>query len=221
MVGSPALQLQTTKNMLKIIIFDCDGVMVDSKNANRVYYNHLLEAFSCPAMTPEELEYVHMFNCDESTRYIFRNHSHIDMEEVKRFRAGVDYANFMPYIQAEPDLYTFLRQVKPNYHTAISTNRKTMDLMMDTFDLHPWFDLVVTSSDVANPKPAPDALHKILERFQATPEEAVYIGDSEVDRDHCAAVDIDLIAFKNKQLEAKYHVNNFMEILELPPFEVS
>lgn len=201
--------------MLKVIIFDCDGVMVDSREANRVYYNSLLEHFSCPLMTEEELEYVHMYNSNESTRYIFRHHHHIALEEVNRYRAGLDYAQFMPYIQVEPDLYAFLQLIKPRFHTAISTNRTTMDLMMDTFALRPWFDLVVTSSDVTRPKPAPDALLRILEQFQAVPEEAVYIGDSALDREHCASVGIDLIAFKNEQLEAKYHVKSFMEIATL------
>ena len=38
---------------LKLVIFDCDGVMFDSKNANRVYYNHMLEKFGHPPMDAE------------------------------------------------------------------------------------------------------------------------------------------------------------------------
>ena len=59
----------------------------------------------------------------------------------------------------------------------------------------------------------------ILERFQVWPEEAIYIGDSVIDKEHCASVGIELIAFKNKTLEARYHVDNFMSIVNLPPFQ--
>jgi hypothetical protein len=30
---------------------------------------------------------------------------------------------------------------------------------------------------------------------------------------------MELIAFRNEELEADYHVENFMEILQLPPFQ--
>ena len=30
---------------LKLITFDCDGVMFDSRDVNRIYYNDLLAAF--------------------------------------------------------------------------------------------------------------------------------------------------------------------------------
>jgi beta-phosphoglucomutase-like phosphatase (HAD superfamily) len=33
---------------LKLVIFDCDGVMFDSMEANRKYYNFLLEKFGHP-----------------------------------------------------------------------------------------------------------------------------------------------------------------------------
>ena len=41
--------------MLKLVVFDCDGVMFSSREANRAYYNDLLRAFSCPPMDEAEL----------------------------------------------------------------------------------------------------------------------------------------------------------------------
>jgi phosphoglycolate phosphatase-like HAD superfamily hydrolase len=79
--------------------------------------------------------------------------------------------------------------------------------------------MVVTANDVPNPKPAPDALLRIMDRFDVTPEEMLYIGDSEVDQGHCESVGVDLIAFKNKDLNAKYYVDNFMMITTLPPLQ--
>ncbi|PIE60201.1 MAG: beta-phosphoglucomutase [Desulfobulbus propionicus] len=192
--------------------------MIDSREANRNYYNFLLESFSCPLMTEEELNMVHMLKASDSTRYIFRKHTHVDMEEVVRFRQEIDYSRFLQYIRVEPDLHEFLRLIKSKYHTAISTNRTTIDIIMDTYELTPWFDMVVTANDVKKSKPAPDALFKILDTFKVSRKEALYIGDSEVDQKHCQAVGVDMIAYKSPALEAKYHVSSFMEILQLPPF---
>ncbi|PIE57748.1 MAG: beta-phosphoglucomutase [Desulfobulbus propionicus] len=204
--------------MLKLIVFDCDGVMFSSLEANRVYYNHLLSHFDCPPMNTEELTFVHAHDVTDSVAHIFRRHTHLDQAAINDYRFKLDYTPFLKYMQMEEDLPAFLSQVKQRYHTAISTNRTTtMDMILDTFQLRPWFDLVVTASDVPNPKPAPDALLKILGELRVQPSETLYIGDSTVDALHCSSVGVDLIAFKNRELDAKYHVGNFMDILELPP----
>ncbi len=63
------------------------------------------------------------------------------------------------------------------------------------------------------------AILMILDRFQVRPEETIYIGDSEIDREHCAGVGVDLIAFRNSALPARYHVDSFMAITALEPFQ--
>ena len=208
--------------MLKLVIFDCDGVMFSSREANRIYYNHLLHHFGCPPMSEEEVNYVHSHNVTDSVAHIFRNHARVTLEEVNRYRRDLDYTPFLRHMTMEPDLVDFLRRIRPRYRTAISTNRtNTMDLILDIFGLRPWFEMVVTALDTPRPKPAPDGLRMILDHFGLQVEEAIYIGDSEVDREHCAAVGMDLIAFKNSDLEARYHVNSFLEICALPPFSAT
>ena len=213
-------QTAAGNNMLKLVVFDCDGVMFSSKEANRAYYNHLLQAFDCPPMDEDELNYVHIHNVNNSVAHIFRNHPHIAKDLVNAFRSTLDYTPYLQYMLMEPDLVDFLSLIKPRYHTAISTNRTdTMETILDTYGLRPWFDMVVTALTATRPKPAPDGLIMILERFGVRPEEAIYIGDSEIDREHCAAVGVDLIAFRNRALQARYHVDDFLSITALPPFK--
>ncbi|PID41102.1 MAG: beta-phosphoglucomutase [Proteobacteria bacterium] len=205
--------------MLKLIIFDCDGVMFDSRETNRVYYNDLLAAFHCPPMDENELSFVHMHNVTTSVEHIFRNHD-FDLEEVHTFRKNHDYTPYLDHMIIEPDLIDFLEQTKKQYQLAISTNRTntTLKPLLKAFELDSYFSRVVTSGDIANPKPAPDALLDILSFCHCTPEEAVYIGDSPIDYHHAQSAGIPLIAFRNNTLEAAYHVNCFMDILQLQPF---
>jgi phosphoglycolate phosphatase len=205
--------------MYKLVIFDCDGVLFDSWGANQAYYNHLLAHFSCPPMTEAELEYVHIHNVKDSLAYIFAQHKHISKAAVDSYAQSLDYSPFLQHMIMAPDLIEFLDRISPSYHRAISTNRTTsMDRILDIFGLRKYFAVVMTAATAPRPKPAPDALYIILKHFGLEVQDAVFIGDSTVDRDHCAAVGMDLIAFKNPQLEAKWHVNSFMEILRLPPF---
>ena len=42
-----------TSKRISAVIFDCDGVMLDSRQANINFYNHLLDHFSLPPMREE------------------------------------------------------------------------------------------------------------------------------------------------------------------------
>ncbi len=203
---------------LKLVIFDCDGVMFDSLDANRHYYNHILAHFGHPGMSAEELGYVHVHHVMDSIRHIFRNYPG-DYPAAVAYRQGLDYTPYLQYMRMEPDLPEFLSFLRPRYKTAISTNRAdTMAKVLALFDLRDSFEKVVTVLDVAQPKPHPEALCQILDYFSCRAEEAIYIGDSLVDREHTAAVGMRLIAFKSPTLSAEFWVDSFMAITKLPIF---
>lgn len=206
-------------NPLKLVIFDCDGVMFDSKDANRKYYNQLREKFDLPLMDVLEEDYVHSHNVLDSVDYIFRKQPE-KIDRVNEYRLSLDYTPFLRYMRIEPDLKEFLSFLKPKFYTAISTNRSTtMPAVMQMHELGPYFDLVVTSLDVERPKPHTEGLVKILDHFQLSADQAVYIGDSMVDREHTAGVNMRLISFKNPELPAEFHVNRFLAIPHLSIFQ--
>ncbi|MDA8163565.1 MAG: HAD-IA family hydrolase [Desulfobacteraceae bacterium] len=201
---------------LKLVIFDCDGVMFDSKEANRAYYNHLLARFGHPPMPEADVEYVHIHHVMDSVRHIFRHHPE-DFPAADAYRREVDYTPYLRHMRMEPDLREFLELLRPDLNAAISTNRTTtMSTILKIFDLERYFDVVVTATDVARPKPHPDALRKILAQCRCAVDEAVYIGDSPVDQEHAAGVGMRFIAYKSPALVADHHVTSFMAITDLP-----
>lgn len=202
--------------MLKLIVLDCDGVMFDSQQANVAYYNDLLAAFGFPPMPDDELEFVHMQSVTNSVKHIFRHYPEQDINEVFHRRETLTYAPYLQYMKIEPDLVDFLQFAHTRYRLAISTNRTTtMRPLLKQYQLDSYFEKVVTASDVQNPKPAPDALREILSFFDCSASETIYIGDSIVDRQHTKACGVPLIAFKNRNLDAEYHAESFMDVLQL------
>lgn len=201
-------------NNIKIIIFDCDGVMFDSINLNRVYYNAMLSRFDLPEMTDEQLEYVHMHTVKEAILYLFEGKR--DIDEVLSFRNSINYAGLLQHMTMEPGLREILKKLRMKYKTAIATSRSdTMGILLDEHNLADDFDMVVTSLDVSRPKPFPDQLDKILRHFGLAPEEALYIGDSAMDEGAAIAAGVPFIAYRNSSLAALAHIDELMQLEEI------
>lgn len=199
--------------MLKVIAFDCDGVMFDTREANREYYDQLLAHFERPPMSPDQLDFVHINTVDKSVAHLFEPAL---IADVNAYRRTIGYLPFIKYMRIEPDLKPLLQGLRRTYRTAVATNRTdTMDRVLEEFDLNGSFDLVVTALDVPNPKPAPDCLAKVACAFQVAPSEVVYIGDSVLDQQAAQAAGTQFVAFDNPALEADKHITTLKELYYL------
>jgi len=201
-------------NNIQAVVFDCDGVLFDTAEANRVYYSRILNHFDRPPVTEEQFTFVHMHTVAESIDYLFPD------EQIRAaahaFRKGMDYRNYLKYLVVEPHLVCLLEKLRPLIKTAIATNRTdSMNRLLSEFKLDGYFDLVVTSSDVERPKPYPDVLHKILNYFDLAPNQAIYIGDSQLDELAARAACVPLIAYRNRDLSGDFHIDTLKELEEL------
>ena len=79
---------------LKLVIFDCDGVMFDSKGANLHFYNAVRRHFGHPDMDEEELDYVHMHHVIDSVNHIMR-HWPEEIAAAHDYRQSLDYKQFV------------------------------------------------------------------------------------------------------------------------------
>jgi len=197
-----------------VIIFDCDGVMFDSQQANINFYNHILSHFGLPPLTDKDVEFVHMHTAVESLHYIFRGTPYV--AKAQEYRLKLDYVPFIKDMVMEPGLKEVLNILKPNYRLAVATNRSnTIEKVLAINGLSHYFDIVVSSLDVENPKPHPEPIFKILNFFQIEPQECLYVGDSEVDFTVCQASSVPFIAYRNKSLKADYYIDNLLDILKI------
>ncbi len=198
-------------NAFKIVAFDCDGVMFDTKQANEAYYNSILAHLGLPPMTPEQSAYAHMHTVKGALSHLITDPEMLAAAD--EYRREMTYLPFMKLMAIEPNLKHLLNKIRPNYKTAIATNRtNTIGQVLIDHDLDQHFDMVVSARDVKNPKPFPDQLEKILAFFNAIPGEMLYIGDSQLDELAAKAARVPFVAFDNSNLEADYHITNLKEI---------
>ena len=193
------------------VVFDCDGVLIDSRGANMAYYNKIREIGGLGPMSPEEEEYAHMHSTRESLFRLFPPEMH---GRLKEFAQGVDYTrDILPMVHPQPGLHACLDSLLAHgLRLAVFTNRGGgMGAVLDTFNLRPYFKPVMTVEDV-KAKPAPDGLLRIAESWKRPPEDLVFVGDSLLDALAAEAAGAYFLAYRNPRLQAQGHVDSLAEL---------
>ncbi|ACV68950.1 HAD family hydrolase [Desulfohalobium retbaense] len=190
------------------IIFDCDGVLIDSKQANLAFYNRLRHAVGLPSMSKAEEEYVHSHTVAQSLAHILPPEA---QDHVAELRSQIRYKDLVPYISIQPELIPFLEFLASRgIRMAVNTNRTdTMGLILQLFDLERFFFPVMTSSQVSWSKPHPESMYRILNDWRLGAKDVVYIGDSEVDARTAHAASVPFWAYQDPTLPADMYVPDF------------
>lgn len=198
---------------VKGLVFDCDGVMIDSLDANRYFYNTILAALDLPPMTPEQEKYAFMASAREALLVMVPPALHAQID--KAAASSMNYArDVLPRIRLMPGLRKFLEIAKKRgLRMGIDTNRTAEGIqrVLDFFDLQEYFDPVISSS-IAPPKPLPEGALTICHAWRLTVNAALFIGDSENDMLTAQGAGIPFAAFKNRDLEAAAHISSYAQL---------
>jgi phosphoglycolate phosphatase len=202
---------------VKCVIYDCDGVLFDSLEANRTLYNHIAVSMGRGPLNDEELGYCHMNTVHDSIRFLFKDDPERGAKALEFQKHQIDFKDYVPYLRMEPNLLITLTALKEKgLLTAICTNRTTsMPHLMERFALHLYFDMVVTALDVTRAKPDPESVDKILQGLKVQASDTLYIGDSEIDRETARASGVPFVAYKNRAISTGLFIEDHREILSL------
>ena len=190
------------------LIFDCDGVLLDSRRANITFYNYIRDCLDLPPLRPEQEEYVHMSTFEQALEYMIpEDRRHYVPELLDQVENHLDYYSLL---SLEDGLIDMLDWLKVNdIKLGMCTNRiEPMAGLLSRFNLTGYFDPIQTASN-SLPKPDPDGLIQVLDKWEIDKTEAVFVGDSKVDEAAARAVGMPFWAFKNDNLDADLHITGF------------
>ena len=166
--------------MIEAVIFDLDGVLVDSE---RVWdevrealaqerggrWHDRAQADMMGMSSPEWSRYMHdVIGLSESPEDI--NH-----EVVRRMKAR--YSDHLPLIEAAVEA---VRRLASSFRLGLasSSNRPLIDAVLTTAGLDSLFEATVSSEEVAHGKPEPDVFLEAARRLGIAPERCAAIEDS-------------------------------------------
>ena len=211
------MNLQNAKWKIRCVIYDCDGVLFDSIEANKKLYNDLCALVGRSPLNEEEVKYVHTRTVYETIHLIFGQDDDLEKKALESLKKQIDIRDYIVYLKMEPYLFQILNLLKANgIIRAINTNRTTsMKHIMERFGLWPFFDMVVTALDVKNPKPHPESIEKIIQTLHLNKEETVFVGDSDVDQQTAKSSGVKFIAYKNREIANDAYLDDHLDLLNL------
>lgn len=197
------------------VIYDCDGVMFDSIEANGKLYNHIAASIGRGPLSKDETYFCHTHTVYESIEHIAGHDRELE-SKARDVLKQVNFADYIIYLKMEPNLLEALSELKKRgIIRAISTSRTTsMPHIMDMYKLSSYFDMVVTALDVTHPKPHPESVEKILKAFNLSKENVLYIGDSDVDRVTALSSGVRFIAYKNHDIAVDGLINDHLSLID-------
>ena len=201
---------------IRCVIYDCDGVLFDSLESQTKFYNDLCSLVGRYPLNEEEIQYVYSHTDSDAIHFIFGKEKDLEKKALESLKQ-VDPRNYIAYLKMEPHLLQALEMLKEKrILRVINTNRMiSMDYIMEVFNLRPHFDMVVTPLNVKNPKPHPESIEKIIEAFKLKKEEAVFVGDSEIDKQTAESSGVRFIAYKKREIANGLFIEDHLDLLNL------
>ena len=166
--------------MVKLIIFDLDGVLVDAKN---IHFEALNKALVQYAITWEE--HLSIYDGLKTNQKLEMLHERkgLPKEYFKDiWEAKQKYTlEVLSDLKESDQLKVCMNSlVNEGYKIACCSNsiRKTVLTVLSKLGIIEYFDLIISNEDVTNSKPHPEMYWKAMSKMTVLPEETLIVEDS-------------------------------------------
>jgi len=203
--------------MVKLIIFDLDGVLVEAKN---IHFDALNKALGKYAISWNE----HLSTYDGLKTYQkldmlskekdlpVDEHQHI--WELKQKYTLQMLSNLKPSNELQ---ILMSKLVDDGYQIAVASNsiRKTVLTVLSKLGIMEYMDLVVSNEDVENSKPHPEMYWKAISKMKRLPEETLIVEDSPYGLLAAARSKSYILRVKNPKEVTYNNINNKLKQIKM------
>ena len=186
--------------MIKTIIFDMDGVLVDTEKTRFLILKKILKK---RGILVEDHDYKKWMGMKLETIFSTFFSKTILPEyivELRREKDAIKEADPKKYVIAFQGLYTCLdRLIKQGFNLVLasSSSKKNITFVLKTLNIAHFFQVIISSDDIAHQKPAPDIYLLAIKKSSQKPNECLVIEDSKLGLESAKKAGVKCIAVTN------------------------
>ena len=166
--------------MLKLILFDLDGVLIDTK---WIHYACLNKALGKYALSEEE--HINIYDGRKTTEKLnmiseAKGLPHSQHQEIYETKQALTMEEIVKIKPRQYIVDLFRKLVEDGYQVGVCSNsiRRTVLTALAKSELMEYLSIIITNDDVKNPKPHPEMYWKAMSMMSCLPEETAIVEDS-------------------------------------------
>ncbi len=194
---------------MTLVIFDFDGVIVDSEKEKFEVTRAILKEYNCLLTDTDFNEFIGR----KRSEFLEQRCPGINIPEVMRQIHEQDKYLCFDLIAGVRDVLLLLKRMHAKICVATGSERSTVEMVLSRHEIYQYFDLLVTGTEVKESKPDPAAFRKAMDAFR---DNDVYIvEDSPAGLQAAKKTGATVIAFGTDNGQADYSVFSHDELMEL------
>jgi phosphoglycolate phosphatase len=204
---------------MKMIVFDLDGTLFDTRQDIANAVNYARRQFKCPELSLQQITKMVGHGITLLTERAFED-SHVDLTTARK--TILDYYKLHPTDTAR--LYSGVRETisKLECIKAIVSNKPKLlvEALLKEHGVRPYFHFVAGGDSFPAKKPDPCAIHFLMEKYQVLPSEILVVGDHEPDIQMAKNAKVQSVFcnygfFGKDEIGADYEIDSFPELLRI------
>ena len=163
---------------MKLAIFDMDGTLFDTRQANYMAYKQALNEFGFDVSREYYFDFCNgKYYMDFLPQLVGE-----DKEILQKIHALKKecYQEFLGEVIPNKHLLYILKSIRGQYKTSLvtSASKNNVEMLLSYFNFYNQFDLIVSQEDVRVKKPDPEGFLYAMKMFEAGPDETMIFEDS-------------------------------------------
>lgn len=168
--------------MIKAIIFDMNGVIVDDEHLHELAFKEVLGTLGVELSHKEYFDYC-VGRTDEAgfvhvvEKFELKG---VDIERLVRDKADAYYQITPSNFKSFPGCLELINDLRQAFRLALASScaKKEVDMVLKAFELEQTFEFVITADDVKKGKPDPEPYLITAQKLKIRPEYCLVIEDA-------------------------------------------
>ena len=195
--------------MIKVIIFDLDGVLVDTKLIHFEALNSALKKYNFDEISIDDhvkifdgLPTIEKLKLLQKTKKLPKKF----FSKIQKFKQKITSEILRRKIKKNNKIIKIMKNLHNKYKIVVATNavNSTLNICLNKLGIEKYVDFKLSNEDINKPKPNPEIYLRIFVKFGIYPSEALIIEDSHYGREAAISSGAKLLPIKKiEELDLK------------------